>query len=70
MKSVPVMVDDIQGRVSKWVTNGNKTAVMDVTGFLCVSLGSSTIHLHDSPGGRLACACLEADFSSQNGMRA
>jgi hypothetical protein len=42
-KSVPVVVDDIQGRVSKWVTNGSKTAVMDVTSFLCVSLGISTV---------------------------
>jgi hypothetical protein len=26
--------------VSKKITNGSKTAVMDVTGFLCVSLGN------------------------------
>jgi hypothetical protein len=42
---------------------------MDVIGFLCVSLGSSTVQLHDSLGSRLACACSEADFSSQNGDR-
>jgi hypothetical protein len=35
----------IRGRVSTWVTNGNKTAVMDVIGFLCVALGSSTVQL-------------------------
>jgi hypothetical protein len=40
---------------------------MDVTGFLCVSLGSSTVHLHDSLGSRRACACSEAGFNSQNG---
>jgi hypothetical protein len=28
--------------------NGSKTAVMYVTGFLCVSLGSSTVQIHDS----------------------
>jgi hypothetical protein len=38
---------------------------MDVIGFQCVSLGSSTVQLHDSLGSR--CACLEAGFSSQNG---
>jgi hypothetical protein len=30
------------------VTNGSKTAVIDVIGFLCVSLGSSTFQLYDS----------------------
>jgi hypothetical protein len=30
---------------------------MDVTGFLCVSLGSSTVQLHDSLGSRRACIC-------------
>jgi hypothetical protein len=43
---------------------------MDVIGFLCVSLGSRTVQLHDSLGSRLACPCAEADFSSQNGDRA
>jgi hypothetical protein len=42
----------IRGRVSKYVINGSKTAVMDVIGFLCVSLGSSTVQLHDSLGSR------------------
>jgi hypothetical protein len=53
------------------VTNGSKTAVMEVIGFLCVSLGSSTIQLHDGVGSRRACACTcsEAHFSSQNGDR-
>jgi hypothetical protein len=60
----------IRGRVSKQITNGSKTAVMDVIGFLCVSLGSSTVHLHDSLGSRRVGACSEADFSSQNGDRA
>jgi hypothetical protein len=40
---------------------------MDVMGFLCVSLGSSTVQLHDSLGGRHACGCSEDDFGSQNG---
>jgi hypothetical protein len=46
----------LQGRVSKYVTNGSKTAVIDLIGFLCVSLGSSTIQLHASLGSRRACA--------------
>jgi hypothetical protein len=40
---------------------------MDVTGSLCISLGSSTVQLHASPGRRRACACSHAGFSSQNG---
>jgi hypothetical protein len=40
---------------------------MDVIGFLRVSLGSSTVLLHDSLGTRRICACSEAGFSSQNG---
>jgi hypothetical protein len=39
---------------------------MEVIGFICVSLGSSTVQLHDSPGGRSACQC----FGSKNGDRA
>jgi hypothetical protein len=42
---------------------------MDVIGFLCVSLCSSTVHLHDSLGSRLGCTCSEDGFSSQNGDR-
>jgi hypothetical protein len=42
---------------------------MDVIGFLCVSLGSSRVQLHDSLGSRRACACSVAGFSSQNGDR-
>jgi hypothetical protein len=38
------------------VKNGSKVAVMDVIGFLCVSIGSSTAQLHDSLGSRGACA--------------
>jgi hypothetical protein len=49
------------------VTNGSKTAVMEVIGFLCASLGSSTVQLHDSLGSRHALPCSEVDFSSQNG---
>jgi hypothetical protein len=45
-------------------------AVMDVIGFLCVSLGSSTVRLHDSLGSTRAFACLEASFSSRNVDRA
>jgi hypothetical protein len=56
--------------VSKYVTNGSKTAVMGVIGFLSVSLGSSTVQLHDSLGSRHTCTCSEAGFSSQNGDRA
>jgi hypothetical protein len=42
---------------------------MDVIGFLRVSLGSSTVQLHDRLGSRSACAYSEARFSSQNGDR-
>jgi hypothetical protein len=42
----------IRGRVCKYVTNGSKAAVMDVICFLCVSLGSSTVQLHDSLGSQ------------------
>jgi hypothetical protein len=34
--------------VSKYVTNGSNAAVFDVTVFLCVSLGSSTVQLYES----------------------
>jgi hypothetical protein len=40
---------------------------MDVLGFLCVSLSSSTIQLHNILGSICACTCSEAGFSSQNG---
>jgi hypothetical protein len=61
---------EIRRRVSKQVTNGSKTAVMDVIGFLYVSLGSSPVQFHDCLGRRRACACSEAGFSSQNGDNA
>jgi hypothetical protein len=35
----------IRGSVIKLITNGSKTPVMDVIGFLCVSLGTSHLHL-------------------------
>jgi hypothetical protein len=35
------------------VTDGSKTAVMDVIGFLCVSLGSSTVQVADAHAQRL-----------------
>jgi hypothetical protein len=54
-------------RVSKQVTNRSKMAVI---GFICVSLGSSTVQLHDSLGSRCTYAPSEAGFSSQNGGRA
>jgi hypothetical protein len=38
---------------------------VDVIGFLCVSLGSSTGQLHVSLGSRRTCAGSEAGFSSQ-----
>jgi hypothetical protein len=44
-----------------------KQRVMDVIVFLCVSLGSSTVQLHDSLGSRRPCACSEASFGSENG---
>jgi hypothetical protein len=47
-----------------------QTAVMDVISFLCVSLSSSIVQHHNSPGIRRACACSQAGFSSQNGDRA
>jgi hypothetical protein len=56
----------LRGRVSKKVTNVSWTAVMNLIWFICVSLGSSTVQLHDSLGSRRA-SCSEAGFSSQNG---
>jgi hypothetical protein len=53
-----------RGTMNKQVTNGSKTTVMDVTLFLCVSLGSSTVQLHDSLGSKRSCACSDASFSS------
>jgi hypothetical protein len=49
---------EVRGGVSKYVTDESKTAVMDVIGFLYVSLGSSTAQLHGSLGSRRASACL------------
>jgi hypothetical protein len=43
---------------------------MDVIGFLNVSLGSSTVQLHEFLGTGRACVCSEAGFSSLNGDRA
>jgi hypothetical protein len=63
-------VSFIRRRVSKFVINESKTAVTDEIGFLCVSLGSSTVQLHNSLGSRRACPCSEAGFSGQNGDRA
>jgi hypothetical protein len=57
-----------QSPISKQVTNWCKPAVMDIRGFLCVSLGGSIVQLHDSLRSR--CTCSEAGFSSQNGDRA
>jgi hypothetical protein len=45
------------------VPNGCKTSVIDVTRFLCVSLGSSIVQLHKSLGKRRACS--KVGFSSQ-----
>jgi hypothetical protein len=39
---------------------------MDVIGFLCLSLGNSTVQLLDGLGSRRACAYSEAGFSSQS----
>jgi hypothetical protein len=46
---------------------GEKQDVMDVMRFIYMSLGSSTVQLHDSLGSRRACACSGAGFISQNG---
>jgi hypothetical protein len=43
---------------------------MDVIGFLCVSLRSSTVQLHYSLGSRRTCTCSEAGLNSQNGDHA
>jgi hypothetical protein len=53
--------------VCKYVTDGSKTSVLDAISFLCVSLGSSTVQLHDGLGSRRAFS--EAGFSSHNGDR-
>jgi hypothetical protein len=58
---------NLRRRIHMQGTNGSKTAVMHVIGFLGVSLGSSIIQLHDSLGCRGACS--KAGFSSQNGDR-
>jgi hypothetical protein len=68
--SLSMQMSGLYEGVSEEVTNGNKTAATDVICFLCVSLGSSTVQLHDSLGSRRACACSEVNCSSQNGDRA
>jgi hypothetical protein len=60
----------LRWRVSKRVTNGSKTDVKDVIGFLCLSVGSSTVQLHDSLRSGRTYTCSEVGFSSQNGDRA
>jgi hypothetical protein len=40
---------------------------MKVISSLCISLGSSTVQLHDGLGSRRACTSSEASFSTQNG---
>jgi uncharacterized protein (DUF849 family) len=42
---------------------------MDVIGFLCVSLGGSTVQLHVVLCSRRACACSEIEINSKNGDR-
>jgi hypothetical protein len=64
------MTQLVRATVSKYVTNGSKTAVMGVAGFLRVSLSSSTVQLHYSLRSRRACPCSEAGFSSKNSDRA
>jgi hypothetical protein len=56
--------------VNTYITNGSETTVMDVIGFQCVSLDSSTVQLHESLGSRSACAFSEVVLSSKNGDRA
>jgi hypothetical protein len=60
----------LQGRVSKYVTNGSERVILDIIRFPYVTLGSSTVHLHDSLGNRYACACSDSGFSSKIGDRA
>jgi hypothetical protein len=67
LNSLNIKADNIYAREVK---NGNRTAVMNVIGFLYVSLCSSTFQLHDSLGNRLECANSGAGFGSQNGERA
>jgi hypothetical protein len=55
--------------VPSGLTLTKNTAVMDVIDFLCVTLGSSTVQLHDSLSSRRAFACSEAGFNSQIGDR-
>jgi hypothetical protein len=57
----------LRGRVSKYATDEYQTALMDVISFLCVSLGSSKVQLHDSLGSRPPYSSSEAGFCSQNG---
>jgi hypothetical protein len=64
-----VIYSRIRGRVSKYVTDGSKTAVIDKIISLYVSLGSSTVQLHESLGSRCEFACSEAGFNSQTGGR-
>jgi hypothetical protein len=42
--------------VSNQVTNGSKSALMDVIVFLYILLGSNTVQLPDSLGSRRVCA--------------
>jgi hypothetical protein len=63
-------MDKLWGTVSKYVPNGSNTAVMDIIGFLCVSLCSSTVQLLDSLGSRHTCTCSEDVSISQHGNRA
>jgi hypothetical protein len=60
-----VSIQHLQGRISKYVTNGSKTAVMDVISFLWVSVSRSTIQLRGSLGSKGVCAYSKADFGSQ-----
>jgi hypothetical protein len=42
---------------------------MDISGFLCIPLGRSTVQLHDGLGSRGACESSETGLSSKNGDR-
>jgi hypothetical protein len=53
-------------KISTYVKNGSKTAVMDVIRFVCRSLGISTAQRNDSLGSRRECASSEGGLSSQN----
>jgi hypothetical protein len=68
-ESIVIKLGMYEGESAKR-TQMEATALMGIIGFLYVSLGSSTVQLHDNIGSRRLCAKSEAGFSSQIGDRA